>query len=51
MRERVGVHIGELHENSIELELVIELDLPDEGTKGYFIPLENWSVKDAIVAE
>lgn len=51
MRERVAVHIGELHENSIELELVIELDLPDEGTKGYFIPIENWSVKDVIVAE
>lgn len=49
MRERVAVHIGELDENSIEL--VIELDLPDEGNKGYFIPIENWSVKNAIVAE
>ncbi len=49
MRERIAVHIGELHDNSIEL--VIELNLPDEGTKGYFISIENWSVKDAIVAE
>lgn len=49
MRERVAVHIGELDETSIEL--VIELDLPDEGTKGYFIPIENGSVKNAIVAE
>lgn len=49
MRERVAVHIGEQDEKSIEL--VIELDLPDEGTKGYFIPIENWIVKDAIVAE
>ncbi len=49
MRERVAVHIGEHDEKSIEL--VIELDLPDERTKGYFIPIENWIVKDAIVAE
>jgi len=49
MRERIAVHIGELHDNSIEL--VIELNLPDEGTKGYFISIENWSVKDAMVAE
>lgn len=49
MRERIAVHMGELDDNSIEL--VIELNLPDEGTKGYFISIENWSVKDAIVAE
>ena len=39
----IAVHIGELYDNSIEL--VIELNLPDEGTKGYFISIENWSYR------
>ena len=49
VRERVAVHIGEQDEQS--LELVFELDLPGEGSKGYFIPIIDWSVKEAIVAE
>ena len=49
MREWVAVHLGEHDEDS--LELVIDLDFPDEGTRGYFIPIENWNVGKAVIAE
>ena len=45
----VSLHLGEHHETS--LELVVDLDLPNEGTRGYFIPIKNWSVGDAVVAD
>lgn len=49
MPETIGVHLGEHHESSIEL--VYDLDLPDEGNCGYFIEIVNERVGRAISAE
>lgn len=47
--EFVAVHIGEHAEDSVEL--VYDLDLQGEGSRGYFVPLSNWTVNEVIVAE
>ena len=47
--EWVSVHIGEHEENSIEF--VYDLELAGEGTRGYFIRLDSWKVKQTIIAE
>lgn len=49
MPQRLAAHIGEQGEDAVEL--VIDLDLPGEGSRGYFIPIVDWQVQDAIVAE
>lgn len=49
MREWVSVHLGEHQEDSIEL--VYDLDLPDEGTRGFFIRLEDDGIVEAVIAE
>ena len=45
----ISLHLGEHHETS--LELVIDLDLPNEGTRGYFIPVEDWFIGDVVIAD
>jgi hypothetical protein len=47
--EWVAVHISEHAEDSIEL--VYYLVLPDEGSRGYFAPLDGWNIREVIVAE
>ena len=49
MSPHVSVHIGEHNETSVEF--VIDLDLPDEGFRGYFIQIENWNVGRVVIAE
>lgn len=49
MRNWVSVNLGEHSEDSIEL--VYDLNLPDEGTRGYFINLTDDEVGEAFVAE
>ena len=49
MSEWIAVHIGEHSPDSVEF--VIDLDLPDEGSPGYFIRLDGWKVGEAIIAE
>ena len=31
--------------------IVIDLDLPNEGTRGYFIPVEDWFIGDVVIAD
>jgi hypothetical protein len=45
----VAVHIGEHAEDSVEL--VYNLSLPTEGSRGYFVSLYEWKVKEVIVAD
>jgi hypothetical protein len=49
MRDWVSVHLGEHSEDSVEF--VYDLDLEGEGTRGYFIRLEDWKIVEAVVAE
>ena len=49
MSAHISVHIGEHNETSVEL--VIDLDLPDEGFRGYFMPIENGTVGNVVVAD
>lgn len=45
----VSVHLGEYSENSVEL--VYNLNLADEGSRGYFVMLDEWKVEEVVVAE
>lgn len=49
LRERVAVHIGEHEEDSVEL--VYEFDLPNEGTRGFFLRVAANRVVEAVIAE
>ena len=49
MRDYLSVHIGEHSEDSVQL--VYDLDLPDEGTRGFFISVTETGVIGAFVAE
>ncbi len=49
MSKWLSVHLGEHAEDSVEF--VIDLNMPDEGSRAFFIPLEQWKVGDAIVAD
>ena len=49
MRDWVSVNLGEHSEDSIEL--VYDLNLPDEGTRWYFVNLTDDEVGEAFVAE
>jgi len=48
MREWVSFHLGEHQEDSIEL--VFDLDFPDEGIRGYFFHLEGDGIGEAVIA-
>jgi hypothetical protein len=45
----VAVHLGEHAEHSVEL--VYDLALPGEGSRGYFVLLAGWKIKEVIVAD
>ena len=47
--ECVAVHLGEHDEGTVEI--VYTLGLPEEGGRGYFVPLEGWEVGTVVVAE
>jgi hypothetical protein len=49
MPMHLGMHIGEHFEDSVEF--VIHLDLDEEGYRGYFLLLDDWTVCQAIVAD
>lgn len=49
MSDWVAVHLGEHAEDSVEF--VITLNLPEEGSRGYFVPLTGWEVGDVVVAD
>ena len=49
VRNRVAVHIGEHAEDSIEL--VYEFDLPNEGSRGFFLRVDGIQVIDGFMAE
>ncbi len=49
VRNRVAVHIGEHAEDSIEL--VYEFDLPNEGSRGFFLRVDGIHVIDGFMAE
>jgi uncharacterized protein YoxC len=49
VRNRVAVHVGEHAEDSIEL--VYEFDLPNEGSRGFFLRVDGIQVIDGFMAE
>ncbi len=49
MSERLSVHIGEHAEDSVEI--VIDIKLPGESYRGYFISLEEWKIGNAVPAD
>lgn len=49
VRNRVAIHIGEHAEDSIEL--VYEFDLPNEGSRGFFLRVDGIHVIDGFMAE
>lgn len=49
VRNRVAVHIGEHAEDSIEL--VYEFDLPNEGSRDFFLRVDGMQVIDGFIAE
>ena len=49
MREWVSVHLGEHHEDS--LELVYDLNLPSEVNRGFFISITEAGIGKAFVAD
>lgn len=49
VRDDVAVHVGEHEEGSVEL--IYEFNLPDEGTRGFFLRIDGRRVIDAIIAD
>jgi hypothetical protein len=49
VKNRVGVHIGEHAEDS--LELLYEFNLPNEGFRGFFLRVQNAAIVQSFVAE
>jgi hypothetical protein len=49
VRNRFAVHIGEHAEDSIEL--IYEFDLPNEGSRGFFLRVDGMQVIDGFIAE
>jgi hypothetical protein len=49
MRDWVLVHLGQHGEESVEI--VYDLDLPDEGNRGFFISVSDLGITKAFVAD
>jgi hypothetical protein len=49
IRDWVGVHLSEFREDSVEL--VFNLDLPNEQNRGYFITLSELGIEEAHIAD
>ncbi len=49
LKDRVAIHLGEHSEES--LELVYEFDLPNEGSRGFFLRVVDLEIVDSQIIE